>query len=649
MLQSLPLSVIFEKPLILAAGIAVALMFASCNRQETDSGGEDGATSVEGAPGGSGSAVLPPAEGAASSEPAGSVSLRSVGLVSDDLHVEPAKDDWKAEIINDGAARQLAQLSHLLESGRGTIAVADIESMAVASITSTRLVPEVTVTTFEDAAFTVMTAPDSALQDEPYRGHSGFVDALTALTALFSAASERHAKFKIFTVDDTPGSLSTTAYFEMTGRIPTGWYQQVSTWECNWSIAAGSDPLLASVTVSGFESSLGKSDDNRSLLSDCTGSVFEGVKSFSEQLSQPIDHWVARIGKQFGISVAGWHGLALGDVNGDGLDDIYVCQPGGLPDRLYIQKADGSVFDASSLSGVDWRIQTQSALFVDLDNDGDQDLVLATTLGVIFLGNDGRGTFTVQGSELIPDAAPLALACADFDLDGDLDVYAGCYSMRRSSIEEQVLGRPIPYHDANNGGRNVLFRNDQDWRFTHATVDCGLDQNNRRFTLAASWEDYDDDGDPDLYVANDYGRNNLYRNDPHPEGGRTFVDVAAEAGVEDISAGMSVSWSDANLDGKMDLYVSNMWSSAGNRITYQRQFQSGAGGDDMAAFQRHARGNSLFINRGDGTFTDASLEAGVSMGRWAWGSRFIDLNSDGLEDIYVANGFITQPDDTGDL
>jgi hypothetical protein len=127
------------------------------------------------------------------------------------------------------------------------------------------------------------------------------------------------------------------------------------------------------------------------------------------------------------------------------------------------------------------------------------------------------------------------------------------------------------------------------------------------------------------------------------------VDVAAEAGVEDISAGMSVSWGDVNLDGNMDLYVSNMWSSAGNRITYQRQFQPGAGGEAIAAFQRHARGNSLFVNSGDGVFVDASVEAGVAMGRWAWGSRFIDLNNDGLQDIYVANGFITQPDDSGDL
>ena len=313
--------------------------------------------------------------------------------------------------------------------------------------------------------------------------------------------------------------------------------------------------------------------------------------------------------------------------------------------------ADGTVFDASSLSGTDFRLQTQAALFLDLDNDADQDLVLATTLGVIFLENDGRGSFTVRASKLVPEAAPLALAAADYDLDGDLDLYAGCYSLRRSNLGEggQLLGRPIPYHDANNGGRNVLFRNDRNWKFSDATLKLGLDQNNRRFTLAASWEDYDDDGDPDLYVANDYGRNNLFRNDRDANGDSRFIDVAKEAAVEDLSAGMSVSWADADGDGDRDLYVSNMWSSAGNRVAYQRNFQSGADPSARAEFQRHARGNSLFLNNGNGTFSDASVQAGVAMGRWAWGSTFADLNNDGREDIFVANGFISQPGDPGDL
>jgi hypothetical protein len=110
-----------------------------------------------------------------------------------------------------------------------------------------------------------------------------------------------------------------------------------------------------------------------------------------------------------------------------------------------------------------------------------------------------------------------------------------------------------------------------------------------------------------------------------------------------------VSWGDYNSDGLPDLYVGNMFSSAGNRVAYQRRYRSEEKESIRQLFQRHARGNTLFANSGDGTFKDVSLEAGVTMGRWAWGSNFADLNNDGWDDIVVANGLVTSPDDTGDL
>ncbi len=145
-------------------------------------------------------------------------------------------------------------------------------------------------------------------------------------------------------------------------------------------------------------------------------------------------------------------------------------------------------------------------------------------------------------------------------------------------------------------------------------------------------------------MANDYGRNSLYRNDDGH-----FVDVAGEAGVEDISAGMSVSWGDYNRDGLPDIYVSNMFSSAGNRISYQRQFKSEATQSTRDDYRRFARGNTLFENAGDGTFRDVTERAGVTMGRWAWASNFVDLNNDGWEDLLVANGMLTRAGDPGDL
>ena len=120
------------------------------------------------------------------------------------------------------------------------------------------------------------------------------------------------------------------------------------------------------------------------------------------------------------------------------------------------------------------------------------------------------------------------------------------------------------------------------------------------------------------------------------------------SGVEDSASGMSVSWSDYDQDGWPDIYVSNMYSAAGNRIAYQDHFKPHAPSNVKQRLQRFARGNTLLRNRGDGTFSDVSLEAGVTLGRWAWGSQFVDINNDGRDDLVVANGYITT-DDTSDL
>ena len=131
-----------------------------------------------------------------------------------------------------------------------------------------------------------------------------------------------------------------------------------------------------------------------------------------------------------------------------------------------------------------------------------------------------------------------------------------------------------------------------------------------------------------------------------PVGTRTRTSV--HAGVEDISAGMGVAWGDVDGDGHADLHVSNMFSSAGNRIAYQRRFREGGDEGTLQAMRRHARGNSLFRNRGDGGFEDLSVESGITMGRWAWAAAMPDLDLDGREDLVVMNGFVSN-EDTKDL
>ena len=195
----------------------------------------------------------------------------------------------------------------------------------------------------------------------------------------------------------------------------------------------------------------------------------------------------------------------------------------------------------------------------------------------------------------------------------------------------------------------MLWKNKGDWSFEDISEKVGLDIDNTRFSLAASWEDYDNDGDLDLYVANDFGRNCLYQNQGmQPNDLPFFKNIAGDLNLEDTSAGMSTNWGDINRDGRMDLYVSNMFSSAGNRITFQNQFKTEVDQSVRSHYQRMARGNTLFQGNIDGSFTDVSMTTQTTMARWCWGSTFTDLNNDGWVDILAANGFITA-EDTGDL
>ncbi|NRB44566.1 MAG: VCBS repeat-containing protein, partial [Verrucomicrobiales bacterium] len=448
------------------------------------------------------------------------------------------------------------------------------------------------------------------------------------------------SSFKIIAIQDQKKKkVNCEAIVHFAGRHDDVFRELKGELNLKWDLESGELKLLrVDGSFRAVYSSIGQ-------FVDVTQSSLGEVPEFTEQFYRGQDHWTGRLEMLTGIDVGGWQGVAVADINNDGKDDLYVAQPGGLPNRLYVRKGDGTFEDRSVLSGTNFLDSCHGNLFVDLDNDGDQDLIAGVLDGVIIMDNDGEGNFTERASMILPAAVPYSISAADYDVDGDLDFYVCCYNKRPGVNKHHLFARPVPYHDANNGGRNVLFRNDGNWTFRNVTKKEGLDENNRRFSYASSWEDYDNDGDLDLYVANDFGRNNFYAN----EGSRIrFKDVAEEAGVVDIGPGMSVSWGDYDNDGKPDLYVGNMFSSAGHRISSQDRFHEGADETTKDHYRRHARGNSLYKNMGNGTFSDVSISSGVSVGRWAWSSRLGDMDGDGHQDMYVANGFITQQD-PGDL
>ncbi len=464
-----------------------------------------------------------------------------------------------------------------------------------------------------------------------------------------------HAKFKLVRIEPLPDGADTLVRLEFSRQSISSdeWkpiMQRTAAWRCRWRFldSQPSRLQLASIYVQQFED---VSRDRGTLFADCTEAALGGNDSYAAQVRPGIPFWLSRLPKNF-LGQFGHHGAAVGDINGDGLDDLYACDAGGLPNRIYVQQSDGTAVDCSAESGVDFLDDSTGVLLIDLDNDGDQDLIVATDPTLQVCENDGTGHFALR-QPIRVDTDSLSLSAADYDVDGDLDLYVCGYRARKTDPTGRALPFPIPYHDANNGGRNLLLRNEGDFRFLDVTDRVGLGQNNSRFSMAAAWEDFDNDGDLDLYVANDFGRNSLYQND-----GGHFRDVASGADVEDHASGMSVSCGDFDRNGFPDIYVGNMFSAAGNRVTFQERFvaESDRGGTDRSGLasvgsvashlQRMARGNTLFQNvsqPGRLRFEDAtdSRMKNVAMGRWAWASPFVDMTNDGWLDLVVANGYLT--------
>ena len=371
---------------------------------------------------------------------------------------------------------------------------------------------------------------------------------------------------------------------------------------------------------------------------DVTTQALGATESYRNQMLRGADYWRTVLDGACGIDVYGSNGIAAGDFDNDGFDDFYVCQAAGLPNRLYRNSGDGTFEDVTEKSGAGVLDNTACALFADFENKGLQDLLVVCGSGPLLFLNHGNGTFSLKRDAFKfarpPEGTFTHAALADYDRDGRLDIYFCLYSYYHGLDQYHY---PVPYFDSRNGPPNFLLHNEGNATFIDRTQAAGLNTNNDRYSFACAWGASNSNGFPDLYVANDFGRSNLYRNN----GDGTFTDVSADANVEDVGAGMSASWSDFDNDGNQDIYAANMWSAAGQRVSEQKIFQEKTSEDIRALYRRHARGNSLYRNSGDGKFQNVSGQAGVEMGRWSWCSDFWDFDHDGYPDLYVANGYIS--------
>jgi hypothetical protein len=331
-------------------------------------------------------------------------------------------------------------------------------------------------------------------------------------------------------------------------------------------------------------------------------------------------------------------GVLLVDVDGDGALDVIV--PGKKP-RLFLNDGAGHFRDATKGSGLDTlpQMEASGGVAADVDGDGLPDLFLTNHFSpCIMLKNLGGGRFRDVTSEwgLAGLSGPYTSAVFfDADRDGRVDLFVACYGDARKTG---------PAYDGFNGERDRFFRNVDNGGapfFVDETTSAGL--GDAGWGFAASACDFDDDGDDDLYVANDFGLHSLFENRSTP-GHPFFVNIAKESGTEDEGYGMGVTWGDYDGDGKWDVHVADYftpyrWILRDRRWPMPPLLGASLVRPFMAKIMaRRSRGDGLFRNLGSRRFARRSEEAGVADGGWAWGTEFVDLDGKGREDLLVVNG-----------
>ena len=324
-------------------------------------------------------------------------------------------------------------------------------------------------------------------------------------------------------------------------------------------------------------------------------------------------------------------GAAVGDFDGDGLDDLFVTRYDDY-DLLFRNLGDGTYEDATAAAGLDaFNLLSNGAAFCDLDNDGDQDLYVTTasvgpvdptlfdTRHYLFI-NDGLGGFTEEGlarGAAIDTALPhfgMSVACGDYDRDGWLDLHVAEWR-RDDFVPEGALAHARLLH--NRGGQDPAFAG---W-FEDMTAAAGValddlppgDGVDGVFVFANTFSDVDQDGWPDLVLANDHVTSRIFWND----GDGTFTDGTAAAGVGTECCGMGSTLGDYDGDGFLDWFVTAI---------YQEGFPN-------------RDGNRLFRYQGNRTFVDETDAAGVRDGYFGWGAVLFDYDNDGDLDLTHTNGF----------
>jgi hypothetical protein len=321
-------------------------------------------------------------------------------------------------------------------------------------------------------------------------------------------------------------------------------------------------------------------------------------------------------------------GCAFFDYDGDGDLDIFLVNgayienishirgrrnKGKLRSALYRNEGNGSFTDVTEQAGVGHEGMGMAVVCADYDNDGDQDIFISNWGPNVLYENNGNGTFTdiTTKAGLSNDLFGIGSTFLDYDADGWLDLYVGNYIEYDPDYTYYYAAEKFPGPLAYHGQPDVLYHNNGDGTFTDFTRSAGVYNPNGR-SMGVNSCDIDDDGDWDIFVANDAMENYLYQNN----GDGTFTDIALQTATAfsqsgDATSAMSGEFGDVDLNGLVDIVVADMAYSC------------------------------IYKNTGQGYFEEMSAQMGLAAacGQYtSWSCNIFDLDHDGYSDLFISNG-----------
>lgn len=347
-------------------------------------------------------------------------------------------------------------------------------------------------------------------------------------------------------------------------------------------------------------------------------------------------------------------GVATGDINNDGLDDIYFTANSKGHNKLYINKGNFKFEDITEKAGVagtaDW---CSGVTMADVNGDGLLDIYVSTVSNKYGLTghnelfiNNGNSTFTEKSAQygLNTSCFTTQSGFFDYDRDGDLD----CYILNQSHHPHANIADTSKRNSYDSLSGDRLYRNDinTSGKFTEVSKQAGISQSNLGYGLGLAFADFNNDGWDDIYIGNDFHENDYYYLN---NGNGTFTESGARHFRHYSRFSMGNDAADYNNDGQMDLVTVDMlppdekilktYGSDENPDTYKVKLE-------IQGYQKQYSKNCLQRNNGDGvSFSETSLQSGVSATDWSWAALFADFNNDGLKDLFISSGIVKRPVD----